>query len=158
MLIDDPKPAASPFFDVSERFKTPALMLSELVYVSRRSTTFSDDRLINMLIDAGVRNFLAGVSGRLWYSAEHFVQVLEGTSSTVDAFYARICKDPNHAGVTCIARGRIDRRAFDRPMCLFRGSDDPNVATRLGSDRSVGFDDACRATLLRAGTSAMLAG
>lgn len=145
------------FFDLSERFGTPAHTLTEILYVSRRHERFDDSGVINMVVDAAVRNFLAGVSGRLWYTPRYFAQVLEGTQATVEAFYDRIRMDARHADVTLVRQRKLPYRRFDRPMWVFAGNEDPMMRRLLevppGDARD--FDTIC-ANLMSAAPSRVM--
>ena len=147
MIADDTKPK-NLFFDLSDRFTAPAVALTEIVYVSRRAPRLDDTGVVNMVVDAAVRNFLAGVSGRLWHTQMYFAQVLEGTLATVEAFYDRIRMDARHTDVKLVRQRRLTTRRFDRPMWVFGGNDDPTIRRLLDVDASAGDFDAVCARLL----------
>lgn len=156
MVIDDSAKPRNLFFDLSDRFSAPpSPTLTEIVYVSRRNERLDDNGVVNMIVDAAVRNFLAGVSGRLWYTRDYFAQVLEGTQATAEAFYDRIRMDARHSDVTLVRQRRLRNRRFDRPMWVFGGNDDPKMRELLEIDAGDkrDFDAICAALLDANGVS-----
>ena len=132
------------FFSTTERFRAPSPMLAELVYVSRRQAAFDDVQLVNMAVDAGVRNYLSGISSQLWYSRSHLLQVIEGTHTNVEAIFARICRDARHTDLHCLTRRKLLTRRFQRPMWIFRGDDDASFRSYIDPAlATTGFDDIC---------------
>jgi len=58
------------------------------------------------------QNAESGVTGVLSFKKGHYIQVIEGDDSVVDALYAKIRKDPRHTGVTTILNTSISERFF----------------------------------------------
>lgn len=142
--------SSGPFIDLAARYARSPTPLVQLHYVSQRRPEMTDDTMTNVLISAGVRNFLAGISGRLWVSPRHFVQLLEGSASAVEAVFRRISADSRHTQVTCFSRARVDERAIVRPMSYSRiGS---HAWSEVGNDAAapeLPFDTACEALIRR---------
>lgn len=130
--------------DFAERYASTSGPLVQLTYVSRRLATTDDDQLINILLSAAVRNFLAGISAKLWVSSTHIVQTLEGSAAAVESSFRRIAADNRHSSVTCIARQRVNDRVYARPLNWNRvaGETWAVVGANFG-DGARGFADAC---------------
>ena len=78
MILSQDRAPQHATIDFAERYASTTGPLVQLTYVSRRLASTDDDLLINILLSAAVRNFLAGISAKLWVSATHIVQTLEG--------------------------------------------------------------------------------
>lgn len=52
------------------------------------------------------------VTGFLLFDKTHFMQILEGDRTDVEAIFAGIEKDPRHSEVTVLHEGMTERRAF----------------------------------------------
>ncbi len=142
-------PSREQVIDMSLRYAAATDPLLQLTYVSRRNSVASDDVVINMLITAGVRNFLAGVSGQLFASALHFAQTLEGSATVVESTFRRISRDSRHSHVTCLLRKRVEKRDFLRPMSWTRIQQEAwPLAAAAPVDAGLSFDDACRHLLM----------
>lgn len=148
-MSEDRGPHISTAIDFAERYNLTSGPLIRLTYVSRRPTTTTDDQLINILLSAAVRNFLAGISAKLWVSTTHIVQTLEGNASAVESSFKRIATDNRHSSVTCIARTRVSDRVYVRPLNWNRivGETWSIVDASLG-DGTRTFADACEDFIL----------
>ncbi len=146
----DGTPQFGPVSNLTDRYAHSNGPLVRLSYVSRRLPSASDETMINVFLNAAVRNFLAGVSGQVWISARHFVQTLEGTAGTVEGIYRRISSDSRHADITCITRSRADTRSFVRPITWNRVHDEKWAVVGVPvMEDAIPFDDACETLILR---------
>ena len=87
------------------------MKLIQLIY-SSRSTGIGPDDVESIL--EGARKFNAGanVTGLLCFSAERFLQCLEGSRSAVNEIYRRILIDSRHAGAEILRYEEIEHRDF----------------------------------------------
>lgn len=139
------------FFDLSERYVRNHGPLLRLSYASRREEVASTDTMVNVMISAAVRNFMAGVSAKLWVSNRFFVQTLEGSSGTVESIFHRIARDPRHRDVVCFRRDRVEERRYTRPITWLcqEGGDWP-IDDLPAAVESLAFDAVCESLILRA--------
>lgn len=91
-----------------------------LIYVSRvgRTVRFEDAEAIAR--GAAARNTKNGVTGLLLYTPSHFIQVLEGEPTVVEATVTRIAADPRHEGLRIVSRTLIEERLFGLWAMSFR--------------------------------------
>ena len=136
--------------DLSLRYSASAVPLLRLTYVSRRLPQVSDDAMVNVLLSASVRNYLAGVSAKIWFSPRFFAQVLEGSLGAVEPLYARICQDARHEEVTCVDRLRSTPRTFVRPLTWHRVTGAPWSITCVPTEEAdQPFEEASEALIRR---------
>ena len=93
---------------------TEAGTLFRLVYASR-SLVPEDrvpDELPRILEVARRRNAEQDITGALLFSADGFVQVLEGPMAAVEQTFERIQCDPRHAAVVVLEAGPVAARGF----------------------------------------------
>lgn len=87
-------------------------MLSQLVYVSKRSPQCSE-REIESILEASVRNNKkANITGVLLYSKEKFLQCIEGDFKQISSLYEKIKQDKRHHDAVMIALNPIRERVF----------------------------------------------
>lgn len=88
--------------------------LTSLVYISRSQVDGPFERAaIRAILETTRRNNAAdGVTGALMLDDGHFIQVLEGDRTIVDARFKRIKRDPRHTDVAVIGQNRIATRRF----------------------------------------------
>lgn len=84
----------------------------QVVYLSRAAGSLSDDDLRQILTTSRRNNARLGVTGALLYSADQFLQVLEGPMSVVEDLLHRIEADPRHRDLSILTRGPVSQRAF----------------------------------------------
>lgn len=83
-----------------------------IVYVSH-AVTHLDDAALETILDTSRRNNARdGITGALLHRDGSFMQCLEGEESDVRRAYARIERDPRHAGLMVLLDEPIDERAF----------------------------------------------
>lgn len=75
--------------------------------------------LDDILESARRRNVENGISGALIYADRQFLQVVEGTATSVDETFARIQDDKRHRDVRMVCRVPTEERLFERwPMAF----------------------------------------
>lgn len=87
-------------------------MLVRLMYVSRAAYAVSQTDLAAILKKSKASNLKLGVTGVLCLSDGLFLQVLEGSRSTVSALYNRIATDPRHCDVELLSFEEVSERSF----------------------------------------------
>jgi hypothetical protein len=140
-------------------------VLERIVYVSRAAPGMALEAVFGIIREAHPLNLRDGLTGALIYLDGCFAQVLEGPSGPLAAAFARIGRDPRHAGVALRARERALCRLFEGPLALrSRACLDPSLMDGFGyragfpverfpADVLVEFlVRACRARLDRTGT------
>lgn len=90
--------------------------LYRLTYVSRNRLNCAPDdmqREVHAILAVSMRNNrLAGVTGALLFSADCFVQALEGQLQEVQRVFERIQLDLRHSDTVVLEAGIIDQRDF----------------------------------------------
>ena len=87
-------------------------MLAQLIYVSDRSETCTDQDVGKIMVSCKKNNPALGITGVLLYSEKKFIQMIEGEGDLVTELYAKIKKDTRHRNAMMIAYGPIPDRAF----------------------------------------------
>ena len=87
-------------------------MLAQLIYVSDRKETCTDQNVGKILVACKKNNPALGITGVLLYSETKFIQMIEGESDAVMGLYAKIKKDSRHQNAMMIAYGLIQERSF----------------------------------------------
>jgi hypothetical protein len=87
-------------------------MLAQLVYVSSRKSTCSDQEIEKILSACQKNNPHVEATGVLLYSKDKFIQYLEGDSKQLLALFDKIKQDPRHEQVRMISYGPIQEKAF----------------------------------------------
>ena len=101
------------------------MALTQIVYVSRRSSELSDVGLTQIVAVGAERNRMRGVSGLLMMSGGNVMQLLEGDAGEVEPLLARIAADPRHYDVKEVLRKEVSRRLCpDWGMKLYARRDD----------------------------------
>ena len=62
---------------------------------------------------AEISNRASSIGGVLAFDGLQFLQILEGSQTSVEALYERIGADPRHHGVVCLRTTLTDVRHFD---------------------------------------------
>lgn len=70
--------------------------MKRITYLSQPIKEFSTEDLINLCVQASLRNETLDVCGYLHYSGSQFFQYLEGGSDMVDQLFNEISSDPRH--------------------------------------------------------------
>lgn len=86
--------------------------LVSLVYFSHACRRYNEAALLDLLRVSRANNARDGITGMLLYDDGNFIQALEGPRATVERTFARIGKDPNHAGIMTTRIIPIEQRQF----------------------------------------------
>ncbi len=87
-------------------------MLSQLVYVSVRNASCTDNE-IQKILDSSIRNNgKIDITGVLLYSDKKFLQCLEGEYKEIISLYDKIKEDPRHQNVILLSLFSIKERSF----------------------------------------------
>jgi hypothetical protein len=88
-------------------------VLSQLVYISRATSSMSEEELRRLVRVSAQKNAAANITGALLYHAGWFLQVLEGDPIALSALYHDvIALDPRHVELERLSFTYSDRRAF----------------------------------------------
>lgn len=86
--------------------------IARLMYVSKSRQALTSDQMDELLETARYNNARNGITGLLLYTADSFIQVLEGPEEAVGKTFDAIRKDPRHRDITVLIRDRIEARSF----------------------------------------------
>jgi len=87
-------------------------MLSQLVYVSKRSPQCTEKDIENIL-EVSIRNNQKNeVTGVLLYSQSQFLQCIEGDFRVLSSLYDKIKRDSRHKEAVMIALNPVRERSF----------------------------------------------
>ena len=87
-------------------------MLSQLVYVSKRSSQCSEKDIESILEASVENNKKANITGVLLYSKDKFLQCIEGEFKQISSLYEKIKKDKRHYDAVMIALNPTKERNF----------------------------------------------
>ncbi len=96
-----------------------ALNVRRIVYLSTANGMPEDSDLFALLESARRSNARSGISGVLLYGSGSFLQVLEGTSPSIDDVFETIKQDPRHRNVIEVLNEEVDRAAFGKWSMAF---------------------------------------
>lgn len=82
--------------DIDQVLQALDTQVQHVLYRSQAVRPFSSAHLTALLEASRAYNEAHDITGLLCYSAGHFVQLLEGTTTEVYRLYARIRQDPRH--------------------------------------------------------------
>jgi len=88
------------------------IMLSHLVYISKRLPSCTDVEIAKILASCQANNGKIDVTGVLLYSPKQFVQYLEGDYEKIRDLYDKIKLDKRHERVMFISCTPIKERLF----------------------------------------------
>ncbi|MCW2275538.1 blue light sensor protein [Rhodoblastus acidophilus] len=119
--------------------------LHRLVYHSSSRIVGADDdvdeALRDILAAARRNNPRMGVTGALMFTADSFVQVIEGPRAAVERLFQTIRSDTRHDGATLLSFGPVAERAFPHWSMAFVGG--PALQRRFETfARDSGYDPA----------------
>ena len=86
--------------------------MQQLIYHSEAIPNLAFSAVKAILRGARRDNAQANITGLLFYDGRHFIQVLEGEETAVNALYARICADRRHHHVRLLLQKPISQREF----------------------------------------------
>lgn len=116
-----------------ENYHNDTFPIFQLIYASRVIDAFTENDLMDILNTSRQFNKTANISGALIYHSGHFLQVLEGEKSVVEAlYYEHIVKDKRHSDLNILSQGEVDKRAFSNWDMGFFGSNYNEDYTLLG--------------------------
>lgn len=87
-------------------------MLSELLYISFRQPSCTDEDVKSILEQSVKNNGKQNITGVLLYSESKFLQVLEGENEQILALYDNIKTDPRHKKVLMLSLKPLKERFF----------------------------------------------
>lgn len=87
-------------------------MLVRCLYASRAARPLSKDILDAIMARSSTKNPALGITGLLCYTADIFVQVIEGGRDEVCELYNAIIKDQRHLDVRLLVYEEIAERKF----------------------------------------------
>lgn len=87
-------------------------MLSELLYISFRQTSCTNEEVKTILEQSVKNNGKQNITGVLLYSKDKFLQVLEGENEHILALYDKIKTDPRHNRVLMLSLKPLKERFF----------------------------------------------
>ncbi len=93
--------------------------LVSLVYFSRAARPLSANALHHLLRTSRERNTQRGITGMLLYSNGNFLQVIEGTDSSITELMAKVGKDLRHHSLSRLAVRPIEKREFSEWSMAF---------------------------------------
>ena len=85
-----------------------------LLYVSHLAKDCGPDDLAKILEVSRKNNQKTGVTGALCYSANGFLQCIEGPPEAVNDLYRHIARDDRHVDVTLLDYSDVNDRAFGK--------------------------------------------
>lgn len=84
-----------------------------IAYVSEPSDPKTVEQLVADIDPAAkAKNRLLGVTGLLYYTGTHFLQVLEGPDNHIDELMATILQDPRHKNLNVVFEDAISSRSI----------------------------------------------
>ena len=87
--------------------------LEHLVYISRAASPAVSVMSISGILEQSVRHNVANdITGALAFTDTHFVQILEGSHSSLDVLLLRLLLDDRHTGLEILDRQPIGDRSF----------------------------------------------
>ncbi len=87
-------------------------MLSQLIYVSVRSSNCDEIEMQKILSSCIKNNKNVDITGVLLYSDTKFIQYLEGEYKEIMGLYDKIKLDPRHKNVIMVSGGPLATRCF----------------------------------------------
>jgi hypothetical protein len=87
-------------------------MLSQLIYVSNRKPTCTQEEIDNILASCKKNNPPLNITGVLLYSDTKFIQLVEGESKVIMSLYDKIKLDTRHSNSIMISYGMIPEKSF----------------------------------------------
>jgi Sensors of blue-light using FAD len=107
--------------------------IASLVYLSRAGEVFRKrDSRQQLKIRAQTENMKHDITGLLIYSEGIFLQIIEGTNTTIDSLYAKISHDPRHSELDLLTRTVSATRMFSKwSMGIVETEDLPDLHVSL---------------------------
>ncbi|MBL7842784.1 MAG: BLUF domain-containing protein [Cyclobacteriaceae bacterium] len=117
-------------------------MLSQLVYVSNRKPSCTQEEIDKILASCKRNNPSLNITGVLLYSDTKFIQLVEGDAKVIMQLYDKIKLDPRHSNTMMISYGPIKDKAFPSWHMGTKklATDTIDFTTDITSDDKVIFD------------------
>ena len=97
------------------------MKLTSVTYTSLARLDLQTSDLEDIHRTAREVNALEGITGLLVFNGTHFLQIIEGSESTIAELVERLRKDPRHTGFEVRDQRKVDTRSFpDWSMELVR--------------------------------------
>lgn len=98
----------------------------QIAYASRNLVPgeHMQQEIESILALSRMRNATWGVTGALLFSADSFVQVLEGPEDAVETLFEKIQLDPRHAEVVVLQASAVQDRGFAQWSMAYAGRHD----------------------------------
>jgi hypothetical protein len=97
------------------------MILTSVTYTSLARSDLQEDDLEHIHRSARERNAQLGITGILIFNGTHFLQIIEGSESSIEGVLDRLRKDDRHTGFEIRDRRKVDVRSFPGwPMELVR--------------------------------------
>lgn len=87
-------------------------MLSQLVYVSNRKPTCTEEEIEKILASCKKNNPALNITGVLLYSNTKFIQLVEGDAKVITGLYDKIKMDARHSNPMMLSYGPIKEKSF----------------------------------------------
>ncbi len=87
-------------------------MLSQLIYVSNRKPTCTQEEIEKILNSCKKNNPPLNITGILLYSDTKFIQLVEGEAKVIMSLYDKIKLDTRHSNPIMISYGMIQEKSF----------------------------------------------
>lgn len=88
------------------------MVLSHLLYISDAVGQMSGEELESIREVSARNNAEQGITGVLFYSAGHFVQLLEGDAEKIHKLFEKIAQDRRHERVRLLVLRPAEKRVF----------------------------------------------
>ena len=123
--------------------------MRQILYVSVGTAPDGKADLVGILEQSRHNNAIDGVTGLLWSDGTHFMQVIEGPATSIDATFGRIVLDSRHRDIETLLDRPIEAREFGTWSMVLKRAGDPNDAydakmQRLLSNASTGISEQFR--------------
>lgn len=117
-------------------------MLSQLVYVSNRKPSCTQEEIDKILSSCKKNNPALNITGVLLYSDTKFIQLVEGDAKVIMQLYDKIKLDSRHSNTMMISYGPIKEKAFPSWHMGTKKltTDTIDFTTDISSDDKVIFD------------------
>lgn len=118
-----------------------AFVTYQIIYSSEATMPMQSEELEELLEHARDSNRIHGISGALVYAEGIFLQILEGSTSELQALMAKIGRDLRHEKVTILQEGEIQSARFAGWKMAYVSATPAQVKRWAGIDAVVGNGD-----------------
>ncbi|QNA83888.1 BLUF domain-containing protein [Sphingomonas sp. So64.6b] len=99
--------------------------MRQILYISVSTAPAGKADLAAILEQSRHNNAIDGVTGLLWSDGTHFMQVIEGPATSVEATFGRIILDSRHRDVETLHDRPIEARGFGSWSMILKRAGDP---------------------------------